>query len=217
SESVAPSTPPSESSITSSVPSPVPPKPEIPPDPEIPAVNHLVIERTNNSIRGTWRVDTTKSIPQNMLPPLDGKETIRPNLKLKSTNGAINAKVELVADDRQSRAVIKAQTTNGSVEIQLTSPRGQKCYIELSSTNGAVWAYIPRTFVGPITTKNSTGSVKFAPAMTPNVVTFSETGGEGSHFIGDYEACGYGKGDWHGDELHLKTTHGSIKLFYVGE
>lgn len=64
-------------------------------------------------------MDTTKSIPQNMLPPLDGKETIRPNLKLKSTNGAINAKVELVADDRQSRAVIKAQTTNGSVEIQL--------------------------------------------------------------------------------------------------
>lgn len=129
-----------------------------PPHPsDLQPTNFLAVTRGNDSIRGRYLIDTGLDIPASLLPELDDpkgrgcrcrqkckskaknkrkdEERLgageRPNLKLRGTNGSIDADVWIVdskgediadVDGQKRRALVEVKNTNGSVRLQVVRP-----------------------------------------------------------------------------------------------
>ena len=113
------------------------------PIPGIPPSNFVHISRRDGSIRGTYVIDTSLSIPEDLLSApqdaqargkvigdISGESDIRPNLKLETKDGSINANVWLVPHTESQdarvgnsieneRASIDAFTKDGSITVKL--------------------------------------------------------------------------------------------------
>ena len=93
--------------------------------PDIKPSNFVNLNRANESIKGSWLIDPSLSIPESFLYPLP-TEGARSNLILESKNGAINADIYLLSSGRSNKnaskfIVIHTQSINGSVKTRLVS------------------------------------------------------------------------------------------------
>ena len=91
--------------------------------PNIRPSNFVSLIRINESIKGTWLIDPSLSIPSSFLPPRPAKGD-RFNLSLESKNGAIEAEVYLLPTSHSSTnlskfVLIHTQSSNGSVKTRL--------------------------------------------------------------------------------------------------
>jgi hypothetical protein len=93
-----------------------------------------------------------------------------------------------------------------------------KIYVRATSHQG-INIRIPRDFVGIIRHKSLWAStVNFSPSVHAQVVSFSSVKGESRSFLGDISTAGYIDGtQWEGDELDLKSNHGTVKIWFVDE
>lgn len=90
-----------------------------------PPTNFVSIVEGNNSVKGSWTLDTSLSPPASLLAPLSNPRDVRPNLKIDCHNGSINANVRLVRGDDQPRALLDANTWNGSTRIAVVRERAK--------------------------------------------------------------------------------------------
>ncbi|KIJ42413.1 hypothetical protein M422DRAFT_48252 [Sphaerobolus stellatus SS14] len=86
-----------------------------------PLTNFLTIERKNDPIKGTYAINPTLPPPPGSVisTDSDGKNL---NLNFASTNGSINAVVEIIKGvDNKGPAHLQAQSKNGSVTLVIVS------------------------------------------------------------------------------------------------
>ncbi|KAG9050161.1 hypothetical protein FS837_007460 [Tulasnella sp. UAMH 9824] len=183
-------------------------------------VNHLYIYRHNDSVRGSYTVDVDLVIPPQLLPnPVPG-EALH-NLKLASNNGGVTGDVVLVGRG-DKRASLVAESKNGGVKFKVLSRRSCPFRLVAQSSNGAVTVYIPRDFIGPITSTTDNGGLDLSDAIKQTYYAFSEDGKATKGFIGDWTSSGYGDilqsgGEWVGDELVVGSKNGRVKVYYIDE
>lgn len=82
------------------------------------AINHVLVSRTNGSIRSPYVIDSSIEIPTSLLPPLPRGETTRHNLSLETRNGLIDTDISIVS------TVSKGETGNNRVTVYLKSAKG---------------------------------------------------------------------------------------------
>lgn len=83
------------------------------------AINHVLVSRTNGSIRSPYVIDSSIEIPTSLLPPLPRGETTRHNLSLETRNGLIDTDISIVSTD-----ATKGETENNRVTVYLKSAKG---------------------------------------------------------------------------------------------
>lgn len=93
--------------------------------PNIKPSNFINLNRANESIKGSWLIDPSLSIPPFFLPP-SPTEGARSNVILESKNGAIDADIFLLPTGHSNKNisnffVIHTQSNNGSVKTRLVS------------------------------------------------------------------------------------------------
>ena len=91
--------------------------------PNIKPSNYVNLNRANESIKGSWLIDPSLSIPESFLPP-PPTEGARSNVILESKNGAIDADIYLLSTSHSNKntskfIVIQTQSNNGSVRTRL--------------------------------------------------------------------------------------------------
>ena len=94
--------------------------------PNIKPSNFVNLNRTNESVKGSWLIDPCLSIPSFFLEPLPTGDGERSNLFLGSKNGAIDADIYLLPTSRSKKnnldaIIIRTQSDNGSVKTRLVS------------------------------------------------------------------------------------------------
>ncbi|KIO21614.1 hypothetical protein M407DRAFT_28822 [Tulasnella calospora MUT 4182] len=183
-------------------------------------VNHLSIYRHNDSVRGSYTVDVDLVVPPQLLPDAVPGEALN-NLKLTSNNGSVTADVVLVGRG-DKRASLLAESKNGSVKFKVLSRRDCPFRLVAQSSNGTVTVYIPRDFIGPITSSTDNGGLDLSDAVKPNYYPFSEDRKAVKGFIGDWTSSGYGDilqsgAEWTGDELVVGSKNGRVKVYYIDE
>lgn len=102
---------------------PVPPPYDFVP-PTAPAVEHLrprtnyvSISKRDGSIRGTWSIDSSFQVPEDLLAPEGAKEE-RHNLSLQTKDGDLSASVSLLSPGPE-RASIFLDTKDGNIKLVL--------------------------------------------------------------------------------------------------
>ena len=93
--------------------------------PNIKPSNFINLNRANESIKGSWLIDPSLSIPPFLLSP-PHTEGARSNLFLGSKNGAIDAEIFLMPTSYSNKnasnvILIQTQSDNGSVKTRLVS------------------------------------------------------------------------------------------------
>jgi hypothetical protein len=91
------------------------------------ACNYLSLSRPNSAIRGTYAINPDLYIPPSLLPPLgwDESESDRKNLKLMSSNGAIDIDIFLLGQspidgaNPSRRTLMDVKSANGTVNVKL--------------------------------------------------------------------------------------------------
>ena len=79
--------------------------------------NYVSVSKRDGSIRGTWAIDSSLQIPEDLLDPIEaGAE--RHNLSLRSKDGAVSAKVALLSPGPE-RASILLDTKDGGIKLAL--------------------------------------------------------------------------------------------------
>jgi len=179
--------------------------------PDIKPSNFIYLSRANSSVKGTWVLNPSLSIPSTFPPSLvDGeKEETRKNLWLDSKNGSINGDIYILPSSGDSLSVVKhrqrifisATSRNGSVTTKLHDVQSQNqserrlpLQISCSSVNGNVNIYLPRSFVGPLQVKTRNGSLRFSDPVKQLLTPFSEMGGAQWSFLGDFDSSKWEKG-----------------------
>ncbi|KAH8116222.1 hypothetical protein DFH11DRAFT_1876733 [Phellopilus nigrolimitatus] len=151
----------------------------------------------------------------------------RPNLRLENKNGSIDAEVWVVGgegrekddeDAGKKKATMDVRVKNGFVALKMNASRAAPSFaLRVAAKNGGVRVYVPRRFVGPLTTRTRNGWVQLSPALAARVTNFSEVRGTRKGFVGNYAASGYGNGEWQGSSLDISCENGRIKLFFADE
>ncbi|THH04194.1 hypothetical protein EW145_g5707 [Phellinidium pouzarii] len=156
------------------------------------------------------------------------------NLRLVCENGSVNAEVWVVggegesnadgedeigdAAEKRKKAVMDVRAKNGFVVIKInTSVESPPFALRVGTRNGGIRVGVPRSFVGPLTTRSRNGWVRFTPALASATTHFSEVQGTRKSFVGDFADSGYGESEWHGSSIDLSCQNGRIKLFYLDE
>ena len=98
----------------------------LPTIPNIQPSNYIHLSRANESIKGSWLIDPSLSIPQYFLPSPTSTGAARSNLFLGSKNGGIDADVFLLptshSNNNTSKIIdIQTESNNGSVKTRLVS------------------------------------------------------------------------------------------------
>jgi len=186
------------------------------------ATNYVYVSDANNSVKGSWTIDTDLSPPPALLAPV--AESERKNLYVHSKNGSLNAKIRLISPPRAlyERATFHCSSQNGSVQVYVLPRSDQPFYLNAHSANGYVRVYLPRDFNGPIEHNTLNGTTTFSPEVRPHVTTFSSNKGEGKGFLGDWQSpqfagIGSSTSDWPGDRLVVSSKNGNIYIQYVDE
>jgi len=90
--------------------------------------------------------------------------------------------------------------------------------INVSSSNGAVDVYLPRSFSGPVQLKTYYGEIRNSNGIVPNLNIFSEVDRVQKSFLGDFKHEEWtSDAEWEGDELLAETRNGNVKLHYMDE
>ncbi len=94
------------------------------------ATNYVYISDLNNSVKGSWTIDTDLSPPPAFLAPLEQSE--RKNLYVHARSGSLNAKIRLISLPKAvyERATFHCSSQNGSVRVYIVSYRlhSPSCY-----------------------------------------------------------------------------------------
>lgn len=157
--------------------------------------------------------------PQLLLNVVPGETT--DNLKLSSNNGAVAADVVLVGRG-DKRASLVAESKNGSITFKLLSRRNCPFRLTAQSGNGRVSVYLPRDFIGTLTSSTNNGRLDLSEGIKRNYNVFSDDQRAAKGFIGDWSSSGYGDAvqmgaAWTGDELVVGSRNGAVKVSYVDE
>ncbi|KAJ7751543.1 hypothetical protein DFH07DRAFT_960953 [Mycena maculata] len=221
-----------------------PPLPPLPPPssstaagpfapPSVKPTNFLSLSRGNSSIKGTYVIDPSMTIPPFLLPPLapDETEGTRRNAFLHTSNGAIDVDLFVVGGngDGDVRPKGKVQmllrSSNGGISARLHASAAARSPINFAarSSNGSINIRVPRTFRGPVTVRTKNGSMKFMGDLGAAVTTFNEVNGTHRAFIGDFSdwtggMVGDSKGEdaWTGDEITVETSNGGVRFQFDG-
>ncbi|KAG8975239.1 hypothetical protein FRC05_006182 [Tulasnella sp. 425] len=184
-------------------------------------VNHFYVHKGNSSVTGSYTVDVDLVVPPQLLPDTAPGEVLE-NLSLTSNNGSVKADVVLVGRG-DKRASLVAKTHNGSAELKLLSRINCPFRLVAESWNGTVTVYLPRSFVGPVTSSTGNGRLDLSDAVKQNFTLFSDLDRRATKgFIGDWSSSGYGEvtqagAEWMGDEIIAGTKNGSVKVRYIDE
>jgi hypothetical protein len=92
------------------------PLPRIPPPPQLTSSNHLDIVRSEVPIKGTWTIDTSQL--QSAQPTSEDSSQVRPNLRLLTQSGGIDAVVKVKGGHR---AIIDATCFSGPITLSIAS------------------------------------------------------------------------------------------------
>ncbi|KAG8993714.1 hypothetical protein FRB90_000614 [Tulasnella sp. 427] len=183
-------------------------------------INHLYLSRQNDSVKGSYTVDVDLVVPAQLIPNVvqeDGAD----NLRLYSHNGNVAGDVVLIGRG-DKRASLVAESKNGNVTLKLLSRTTCPFRLSANSHNGGVKVYIPRDFIGPLTSATDNGGLDLSDMVKRNHTPFSEDGKICKGFIGDWSSSGYGDviqagKEWKGDELVVGSKNGRVKVFYSDE
>ncbi|KAF8655588.1 hypothetical protein AX16_003009 [Volvariella volvacea WC 439] len=199
--------------------------------------NYVHLSQNHTAIKETLFIDPCLQIPARFLTPMPhGMIGQRPNVLLETVNGGIKADVHIVGPhvergasvdeagiaNRKKKTVMIARTVNGSVVVNLHDASPTRHYIQLSakSVNGSVKISLPRSFNGLISAFRLHGTLKLSTSIESRAILLGDFSGTKQWFVGgnmpaDWD--GDTSGDWHGDELHLITQNGSMKICYEDE
>ncbi|KDQ59721.1 hypothetical protein JAAARDRAFT_56692 [Jaapia argillacea MUCL 33604] len=201
--------------------------PTVPPE-YIKPTNFLYITRTNSSIKDSYVIDPNLRIPEAILPPLEEGE-MRKNVKLGSTHNAIYADLWIVGSEAPTsssntsslvkRTTIEVTSKNGYCSVKLHNSSPYPFHLECKSHTGSIKILLPQNFQGPLTALSDYGSVTFSKAVSRQLIVFSEVNNKRFCFVGDYEQSGWGENPdaWVGDEVHVESSYGSVKVSFVDE
>ncbi|KIJ23211.1 hypothetical protein M422DRAFT_276259 [Sphaerobolus stellatus SS14] len=180
-----------------------------------PPTNFLTIERKNDSIKGTYAINPTLPPPPGSVisTDSDGKNL---NLNFASTNGSINAVVEIIKDvDAKGPACLQAESRNNSVTLVIHDAQQNRFRLRAASTNGSITLRIPQTYIGSISIKMKNGSLKFDSELQTKLHTFSVVGEESRFFFGDYISAGYENDEtWLMDHIRVEAN-GSVNIAFI--
>ncbi|KIJ42407.1 hypothetical protein M422DRAFT_31345 [Sphaerobolus stellatus SS14] len=183
-----------------------------------PPTNFLTIERKNDSVKGTHAINPTLPPPPGSVisTDSDGKNL---NLNFASTNGSINAVVEIIKGvDNKGPAHLQAESKNGSVALVIHDAQQNRFRLRVASANGSITLRIPQTYTGTISTKMKNGSLKFDSKLQTNLHTFSVVGEESRFFLGDYISAGYENDEtWLMDHIRVEAHNGGVKIAFIEE
>ncbi|KAG9050160.1 hypothetical protein FS837_007459 [Tulasnella sp. UAMH 9824] len=183
-------------------------------------VNHLFIHKLNDAVRGYYTVDVDLVVSPQLFRNVVPGETAD-NLKLSSNNGAVAADVVLIGRG-DKRASLVAETKNGGITFKLLSRRNCPFRLTAKSWNGRVSVYLPRDFIGTLTSSTDNGGLDLSEGIKRNYNIFYEDRKAAKGFIGDWSSSGYGHAvqsgaAWTGDELVVSSKNGRVKVSYVDE
>ncbi|KAG9044248.1 hypothetical protein FS837_008567 [Tulasnella sp. UAMH 9824] len=183
-------------------------------------VNHLYLNKNGDSVNESYTVDVNLVVPSQLLPDVADGEALD-NLKLVSYYGSVTADVALVGQGTK-RASLVADSKHGNVKFKLLSRSNCAFRLVAQSYHGGVRVYLPRDFVGPISSSTDYGSLNLSDGVKQNYTPFSEDKGAAKGFIGDWSGSGYGDviqagTEWTGDELITSSKHGRVRVYYIDE
>ncbi|EJD40468.1 hypothetical protein AURDEDRAFT_146367 [Auricularia subglabra TFB-10046 SS5] len=152
-------------------------------------------------------------VPEELLAP--GQAAVRPNLRLASSHGAVDADVWVVPANLgdvkgQPKTTLSFENKHGKIDIRLHALGSLPCLVNAHSTHGKVALSLPPNFVGLITTTTKHGSVE----VPPQLMRLGESAGVARYFMGD-QILSLSSGTWEGSAVDIKTTHGSIKVAFA--
>ncbi|KIJ42412.1 hypothetical protein M422DRAFT_143050, partial [Sphaerobolus stellatus SS14] len=179
-----------------------------------PLTNFLTIKRKNDTIKGTYAINPTLPPPPGSVISTDSDRK-NLNLNLASTNGSINAVVEIIKGaDNKGPAHLQAESKNGSVTLVIQN----RFRLRAASENGSITLRIPQTYTGTISTKLKNGSLKFDSDFRTKLHTFSVVEEESRFFLGDYISAGYENDEtWLMDHIRVEAHNGSVKIGFIEE
>ncbi|KAJ6464329.1 hypothetical protein DFH09DRAFT_957823, partial [Mycena vulgaris] len=186
------------------------------------STNFLSLSRTNDSIKGTYVIDPRVEISPSMLAPLapDESEATRRNVFLHTKNGTINVNLFVVGDAnaKGNRVEMMLTSLNGAVtaRIHAVSSGRAPFHLTAQSSNGDVTLYLPQSFLGPVTLRTCNGSIRTSDVLAAATTTFSEADHTRCCFVGDFSEWTE-DGAWAGDEVHVESSNGNVKLKYDTE
>ncbi|KAK7445478.1 hypothetical protein VKT23_014895 [Stygiomarasmius scandens] len=185
--------------------------------------NFVSISRRAHSIKGSFKVDPSLRIPAAFLPALAEGETEKDRHNLRLVSKALNVQADIYIlstqpiDGRQ-KVVLSLNSNHGSIGCKLHRQEGSQPPVVLNaiSQNGSVMVHIPRSFQGLITaTTRHGGRPRLSEALMTQTTTFGNDGDISRYYVGDYSADHLENNL--GDEVHVESKLGSIKLFYDDE
>ncbi|KII84592.1 hypothetical protein PLICRDRAFT_167568 [Plicaturopsis crispa FD-325 SS-3] len=207
------------------------PPPTQGPPPDVRPTNYLLLDRANAAIKGTYVVDPSMAVHASFLAPL-GKgeaEGDRKNLQLISKNGRIAVNIWLVGSrgvvgpdgdlKTGARATLDLKSYNGPVNVKthVGEPEAPIPFLlTVTSYNGAVQLYLPRSFTGPLTITSNNGSVTYSDQVKEHLTTFSEVNRRHLSFVGDSSEW-TGQVDWAGDAATVESKNGKVQVRFVDE
>ena len=160
----------------------------------VPRSMNLQIENTNGAIeasdvRGSHKIDTTNGriTLARCAGDLDGEIAVQ----------AVRAGDDYGHTDDGTSYFIDAETTNGSIDAELTAVTTGRS-VRLETTNGGIHARLPRTLAARIDAANTNGSIESDLPVTTS-------GSQDKHSL-------HGTMNGGGAELRLRTTNGSIHI-----
>jgi len=203
--------------------------------PDIKPSNFVYLSRANSSVKGTWVIDPSLSIPSSFLPPLVSGETeeTRKNIFLESKNGVVDGEIFILPTSTDSlsamlhrqRVLVRGSSRNGSVttkihDVSSYSVGETRLPIQIScySSNGSIHIYLPRSFQGPLSVQTHNGSLRFSEPVKQLLTPFSEMNGVQRSFLGHLDSSKWENGaEWVGDELAAESKNGNVKIYFDDE
>ncbi|PBK67379.1 hypothetical protein ARMSODRAFT_1020414 [Armillaria solidipes] len=185
--------------------------------------NYMTIVRDSDSIKESFLIDASRSVPSKLLPPRTSHETKdrRNNLNIITKKGEINADIEIVESSRTTTFRVDIRS-RGDINIHLHLPGtispnsderpGPLCLMDVYSSSGDIYLWVPpKRLEGPLNVKAR--DVGFSDALSKDMNTFIEKGKRREYFIGNFTAWSEGAGD----VIKLKAKAGTVYVQYTGE
>ncbi|EIW77353.1 hypothetical protein CONPUDRAFT_139274 [Coniophora puteana RWD-64-598 SS2] len=203
--------------------------------------NHLSLEKSDGRIEGSFCIDPSISLPAHLLPPLRGDETegTRPNLRLRTKDGRIDASVyvqgspiqnpgEALKSFKSRRIRVDMHTKDGSIYARLIPLVAHIPFtLTLYTADGRITLLLPRSFRGPLALTIRDGKAILSPGVLANAVPLGHQDRTSRYFVDDGDNNGNGdiavwsgvSGDegWTGDEVRAETRDGSVYVRYLDE
>ncbi|KAH7098302.1 hypothetical protein BKA62DRAFT_376295 [Auriculariales sp. MPI-PUGE-AT-0066] len=182
--------------------------------------NMFTASVAHEKIKGAYIVDMSLQIPEAFLAPLAANETVRPNLKLHSEFGRVDAEVwvrnpiEPVTngDKKQQGPTLTFGSSMGSVHVKLHTLGTQPCQVSVQSSYGSATVTLPHDFVGLLSLQRQYGQIKPLP---PRVQVLSDVGGDMKCFVGDLGLIG--RDGWDGHTVKAQSPYSKVTVAFIDD